>query len=149
VGRNRRSTGGTVGLIVVVGIVLVGWVASGNGPDGPTGNADLYAVPDVDATPLPGDEPPRPARPRPGTVRVDSFRVEAPGRLVLTYTAACLHRTDLVESDVAVTVTLRVDRSTSCVSAAVGTVRVTLDVPLGDRSVLDGSLPRPSQVPRG
>jgi hypothetical protein len=153
------TTSGVAAILVVLTFVVVWWLLSGNGPQGPDGNADRYAVPEEDATAPAGDgeagrdsgaDDGTGAPARSGRVGVESFVALDGRRIALNYStglAACVGELDtprVVESDVSVTVTLTLvppaDPPEVCAQVAEPhTVVVGLDVPLGDRSVLDGS----------
>jgi hypothetical protein len=131
-GRRGAVSSGAAAVAVVLVTVLVWWLLSGNGPEGPPGNADRLGVAD-EATGPPeptgaGSAPSRgAAEPTPGdedtsepdsratddrSVRIDSYVLEAPDRLALNYTTgvpACSGRLDtptVVEDPGGVTITL-------------------------------------------
>lgn len=145
----RRVTSGGAAFAAVLAAVLVWWLFSGNGPQGPDGNAQRLAVAE-DPVPGSGGEPLPDGPADPDAVRIDRLELLDEGRrLQLTYLAGparCagpLETPRVVESDVAVTVTLTLERPAEpqegCDDAEQPrSVRVDLDAPLGDRSVLDG-----------
>ncbi len=131
-GRRGAVSSGAAAFAVVLVTVLVWWLLSGNGPEGPPGNADRLGVAD-DATPPDGDAagggtaPSRGAAEEPGgsgtpgtepgraderSVRIDGYVLEAPDRLALNYTTgvpACSGKLDtptVVEDPGGVTISL-------------------------------------------
>lgn len=161
--RSRRGSG-LAAVAVVFVAVLMWWLFSGNGPQGPRGNDERYAVPDVDVSPpvatdgsTPG--PTEPTLTDPNGVRVESYVLEGDTRLVLNYAtgpAACsgaLSTPRVLESDASVIVTLSLDPpdSPADVCAAVmvpRSVAVTIGSPLAGRAVLDGGFNPPVRVER-
>ncbi len=153
--------GGPSGLgaiAVVFAAVLIWWWFGGNGPMTPTMNSERLAVPDVDASASGTTSPARAQAREPGTVPIRSYELRAPNRLAVTYTTGTpqcvgsLDTPEVVENDASVTITLHLDLGQRPEGACrqisrVERVPVDLDVPLGDRSVLDGSLPRAQRVP--
>jgi hypothetical protein len=146
---------------VVLVAVVVWWLFSGNGPNAPQGNGVRLAVPTASATPVASGVPVEPTPVNERAVRIDSFVLE-PGadgdRLALNYMIGVpecygtLERPVVIESDVSVVVTLTRELPASpaeaCIEVALQqTVRVALAGPLGDRSVLDGSVTRRVRVP--
>lgn len=154
----RGGVGSGVAAIVVVLVMVVGWwIGSGNGFSGPDGNDARYAVPDADATGRATTTSPSPATEN--GVRIDGFVKESDTLLALTYTSGlpecygALDTPQVLETDGAVTVTLTLvppdEPPAACPDIArISTVRVDLDSPLGDRSLLDGSLAQPARVPQ-
>lgn len=144
----RRSTGlGAIALVLVA--VVLWWVFSGNGPQGPQGNDVRLAGPDVDATSEAGSPTPADPPDAPRAFRIESYAAQGTA-LLLRYLAGgsgcpgSLGTPRLLETDAAVTVTLPIvppDASPArCDDPSRSeTVQVTLGSPLGDRSVLDGS----------
>ena len=151
--RRRAGVGsGGVALGAVVAMVLLWWVTSGNAFQGPEGSDDRYAVPDVEV-PAPGTRSTTsgPEMSNQNGLRIEGYAPEEAGtRLVLSYVAGAEECTgsidtpEVLETDGAVTVTLSLvppeKPAVPCPGRAEpGTVRVDLDTPLGDRSLLDGS----------
>jgi hypothetical protein len=147
---------------VVLVVVLVWWLLSGNGPQGPAGSDSRFAVPDSDVTGGPAAPEP-PALSNENGVRIDGFVRERGSRIALNYTTGVpecygtLDTPEVLETSAAVTVTLTLrppeqPSDDPCPDLAmVDTVRVDLGSALGDRSVLDGSFAQPvrvSEVPR-
>ncbi|WP_148575041.1 hypothetical protein [Nocardioides caldifontis] len=160
---------GAAAFAVVLVTVLVWWLLSGNGPQGPDGSADQLGVADDATAPQEpsggGSAPSKGADEQPSPdedgsveepqrsdrgVRIDGYVLEAPDRLALNYTTgvpACHGRLDtpsVVEDAGGVTITLSTvppaEPADTCIEIAVRkTVRVTLESPLGGRGVLDGS----------
>ena len=144
-GRGRVTSG--AGAFALVLLAVVGWwLFSGNGPQGPSGNDQRYAVPDVDVTAT-GDptSPPQPTAP--GAIAIDSYVVRDELRIAVNYRvgAACadaLETPRVIENDVTVTVTLSADVADGrpCGTPVERqTLAVLLDSPLDGRAVLDGS----------
>ncbi len=154
----RRSTAptGIAAFGVVLVVVLVWWLLSGNGPQGPAGNDSRLAVPDSEVTGSTATDPP--AMSNENGVRIDGFVREGGARIALNYTSGVpecygmLDTPEVLETSAAVTVTLTLrppDQPSDdpCPDLAMlGTVRVDLGSALGDRSVLDGSFTQPVQV---
>ena len=151
----RRVSSGAAAIVVLLAMCLGWWLFSGNGPSGPPGNAQLYAVPDE--TPS-GSTAPSVAPPE-GAVEIDGFVPEEGNHVALNYTTGarrCVGRLDtpqVLETDAAVTVSLMLVPPTSpppprrCGEVVeLHTVRVDLDAPLEGRSLLDGSRPQPVRV---
>ena len=143
--RSRVTSG--AGAFALVLLAVVGWwLFSGNGPQGPRGNDQRYAVPDVDVSGS-GAPSPTPEALPPGAILIDSYVVRDELRLAVNYRAdaACadaLETPRVIENDVSVTITLSADLSqtTSCDAPVERhTLAVLLDSPLDGRSVLDGS----------
>ena len=162
---HRRRGGVPTGLwavAAVIATVLLWWLLSGNGPQGPAGNDSRYAVPDVDASAGPGDggsgSGDAPDLANENGVRIDTFVRDDGGRIALNYVTgvpACygtLDTPEVLETAAAVTVTLTLrppeqPSDEACPDLAMlRTVRVDLDAELGDRSVLDGSFAQPVRV---
>ena len=137
------------------------WLFSGNGPGGPPGNAQRYAVPDAEATGPAGTAaaPTTPPARVPGTVPIDAYALVERDLVEIDYRSRpvrCVGRLDtpaVVETDAAVTVTLtHVRPSTPAPRRCRGLVpqehyvRVDLDAPLEGRSLLDGSGTQPVRV---
>lgn len=145
-GRGNRPSG-LAALGVVLAAVLGWWVFSGNGPQGPSGNDARYAVPDVDATAAASGVPSSTPEPAPGTVPIESYVARDELRITVNYLSApgctgALGTPQVIESDVAVTITLPVDGEdgTPCADPSEQrTLAVLLDSPLDGRAVLDGS----------
>lgn len=143
---SRRPTG-LLSIAAVIGFVLVWWLFSGNGPQGPGGNDPVLLAPDVDAE---GDGSAAPSAvpiALANGLRLEGYAAQ-PGDLlevVLTVPAGTcpeLERPRVSESDVAVTVTVTHSTDLECeplTRARAATVPVRLDTPLGERSVLDGA----------
>ena len=143
-----------MGAVVVV--VLVWWLLSGNGPRNPQGNGGRLAVPDSDVTGEVPSDPPELSNEN--GVRIDGFVREGGTRVALNYTTGVpecygtLTTPEVLETSAAVTVTLTLrppeqPPDEPCPELAMlGTVRVELGSPLGDRSVLDGSFAQPVRV---
>jgi hypothetical protein len=142
---------------VVVIAVFVWWWFGGNGPMTPMTNSERLAPSDSPGSLSPA-EPAGPQQPLPDTVQVNGFALDAPTRLRLRYTVGTpecvgtLETPEVVENDASVTVTLHLNAADKppgpCQEIAlVEEVSVDLDVPLGDRSVLDGSLPHAQRIP--
>jgi hypothetical protein len=163
----RRAPAGLAAIGVVLVMVLIWWLLSGNGPQGPAGNDSRYAVPDVDVTGDPAGDPAggstgaadaEPAPSRENGVRIDGFvRGEGSG-IALNYTTGVpecygtLDTPEVLETSAAVTVTLTLrppepQPDAPCPDLAMlRTVRVQLGAALGDRSVLDGYYAQPVRV---
>lgn len=148
--RPRRSSG-VLAMLAVIGVVLIWWLFSGNGPQGPSGNDPGLLAPDVDAS---GDTSPS-AVPLAGAnaLRLTSYVEQAEGlQLRLTVPAGeCpeLLTPRVIESDVAVTVTVLHAENDGCQVAGrdlPATLTVALDSPLADRAVLDGALVQRTRV---
>ena len=154
----RRSTAptGIAAISAVVMVVLIWWLLSGNGPQGPAGNDSRLAVPDTEVTGDVSSDPP--ALSNENGVRIDGFVREGGSRIALNYTTGVpecygtLDTPEVLETSAAVTVTLTLrppeePSDDPCPDLAMlGTVRVDLGSPLGDRSVLDGSFAQPVRV---
>jgi hypothetical protein len=137
-------------LALVLGAVAVWWLFSGNGPQGPAGNASRYGAPDDLVTPSaptvgPSASPTSGPRAR-DRVRIESYVVRDPLHVALNYRSAtgCLLDTPRVlETDAAVTVTLVASpdgRQGACRRGVEGhTLLLRLDSPLDGRAILDGS----------
>jgi hypothetical protein len=141
---------------VVIVVVLIWWLLSGKGPKNPQGNGGRLAVPESEVTgEVPSDPP---ALSNENGVRIDGFVREDGTRIALNYTTGApecdgtLTTPEVLETSAAVTVTLTLrppeqSSDNPCPDLAmVGTVRVELGSPLGDRSVLDGSFAPPVRV---
>ncbi len=152
-GRGKSgSASGLAAFAVVLVVVLLWWLLSGNGPQGPAGNDSRFAVRDGEATGDGSIAPP--AMTNQNGVRIDSFVLEATDRIALNYTTGApectgaLDTPEVLETDAAVTVTLTLrppepPPDGPCPELAkLATVRVDLDAALADRSVLDGSFAR-------
>ncbi len=151
--RTRRPTG-LLAMVAVIGFVLMWWLFSGNGPQGPDGNDPVLAVPDVDAS---GDadssDGPVPVALSNG-LRLTSYAVVDGDRLELEVdvprgTCPDLRSPRLVESEVSVTVTVTHATEPGCAPTArdlTDTVSVRLDSPLDGRAVLDGALTQQVRV---
>jgi hypothetical protein len=148
--RKGAVSSGVASFAVVLVTVLVWWLLSGNGPEGPPGNADRLGGSDDATGAVPPEQPQDTQGADDRTVRIDSYVLEAPDRLALNYTTgvpACAGRLgtpSVVEDAGGVTITLstvpppRPDKV--CIDLAVRkTVRVSLGSPLDGRGVLDGS----------
>lgn len=156
--RARRSSG-LGALVMVLLAVFLWWWFGGNGPMTPTTNSERLAPSDSATVGSASDTSPyRPQQPLPDTVQADGFTLEAPTRLRVRYTVGApecvgtLETPEVVENDASVTVTLHLDAhdkpSGACREIAlVQEVVVDLDVPLGGRSVLDGSFPLAQRIP--
>ncbi len=151
--RAGRPTG-LLAMAAVIGFVLVWWLFSGNGPQGPDGNDPVLAVPDVDASGDAGSsDGPVPVALSNG-LRLTSYVVSEGDRLTLEVavprgTCPDLLSPRLVESEVSVTVTATHATEPDCSPAArdlSGTVSVRLDSPLDGRAVLDGALTQQVRV---
>jgi hypothetical protein len=154
--RRGRTPAGLAAIGVVLVFVLVWWLLSGNGPQGPAGNDSRYAVPDVDVTGDPTGGEPAPSRE--DGVRIDGFVREDGSGIALNYTTGVpecygtLDTPQVLETSAAVTVTLTLrppeqPAQEPCPDLAMlRTVRVQLGAPLGDRSVLDGYYAQPVRV---
>jgi hypothetical protein len=152
----RRTPAGLAAIGVVLVTVLVWWLLSGNGPQGPAGNDSRFGVPDADVTGAPASGEPEPSRAN--GVRIDGFVREEGARIALNYTSGVpecygtLDTPEVLETAAAVTVTLTLrppeqPAQEPCPDLAMlSTVRVELESPLGDRSVLDGSFAQPVRV---
>ncbi len=143
-----RGSSGLLAIVAVIAFVLVWWLLSGNGPQGPDGNDPVLAVPDVDASGEPGaTDSPVPVALANG-LRLTSYAVSDGDRLTLEVEVprgSCpeVVAPRLVESEVSVTVTVTHSTEPGCRPAARAlsdTVMVRLDSPLGERAVLDGAL---------
>lgn len=145
--RPRRSSG-LLAIVAVIAFVLMWWLLSGNGPQGPDGNDPVLAVPDVDASGEPGaGTTPVPVALSAG-LRVTSYDVRDGDELTVEVevprgTCPEVLAPRLVESEVSVTVTVTHSTEPGCrptARALTDTVMVRLDSPLGERAVLDGAL---------
>lgn len=153
-----RVSGGLLAVPVVLGVVLIWWLFSGNGPQGPEGNDPRLLIPEGSATGAPLD--PAVSGPLPVAVsnglRIDGFTEESGGgALALNYTVpvdgctGTLRAPRVVESEAAVTVTLTHEGDGgTCQEPGPHTARVQLTGPVGDRSVVDGALTRRVVVER-
>lgn len=140
-------------LALVLGAVVVWWLFSGNGPQGPPGSASRYAAPEhlvTPATPT-GDLSPTPTTPN--GVRIDSYVVRDPVHVVLNYrsTGGCrLGTPRVLETDAAVTITLVGSPHDGRGACPQGferhSVPLRLDSPLDGRAILDGSTAPQVQV---
>lgn len=150
--RKGRPTG-LLAMVAVIGFVLVWWLFSGNGPQGPDGNDPILAVPDVDAS---GDadssDGPVPVALSNG-LRLTSYVVVDGDRLevdVAVPRGTCPDLSPrLVESEVSVIVTVTHATEPGCTPTArdlTDTVSVRLDSPLDGRAVLDGALAQQVRV---
>lgn len=141
-------------MAAVIAFVLMWWLFSGNGPQGPEGNDPVLLAPDVDAS---GD-PDAASSPVPvaleNGLRLRAYaeqpgdRIEL-GLMIPAGTCPDLLTPRVVESEVAVTVTLTHSTDPDCTPLAAPeqeTVSVLLEGPLGDRSVLDGALAQQVRV---
>ncbi|QIK66041.1 hypothetical protein G7072_06540 [Nocardioides sp. HDW12B] len=151
--RKGRPTG-LLAMAAVIAFVLLWWLFSGNGPQGPDGNDPVLAVPDVDASADAGSsEGPVPVALSNG-LRLTSYVVTDGDRLDLDVavprgTCADLLSPRLVESEVSVTVTVTHSTEPDCSPTArdlTDTVSVRLDSPLDGRAVLDGALAQQVRV---
>ncbi len=145
--RPRRSSG-LLSIAAVIAFVLVWWLLSGNGPQGPEGNDPELLVPDVDASGQAGaSDTPVPVTLSDG-LRLTSYVVRDGDLLTLAVevprgTCPEVLAPRLVESEVSVTVTATHSTEPGCrptARALSDTVTVRLDSPLGERAVLDGAL---------
>ena len=140
-------TSGAAAMALVLVSVFGWWLFSGNGPQGPGGNDPRYAVPDVEVTATEPAAAPTPTQPaRPGAISIDSYVVEDDLRIAVNYRvdsgcSGALKTPRIIESDVAVTITLSADVTGSPCGAPAErhTLAVLLDSPLAGRAVLDGS----------
>ncbi len=136
---------GLAGFGVLVAMMLVWWLFSGNGPSGPPGSASQMTQPST-APVSPGATP---TALQTVPLGLPLVRWSQQGTtLRLTYRRGaddCFGALDtprVTESDVAVTITLLRDPAEGaarCPFTTTDTVSVDLDGPVGDRSVLDGS----------
>ena len=141
----KGSSSGLLAMVAVIAFVLMWWLFSGNGPQGPDGNDPVLAVPDVDASGE-ASSGPVPVALSDG-LRLLSFTEDADDRLTLEVevpagTCSEVSTPRLVESEVAVTVTATHSTEPGCQPAprtVAETVSVRLDSPLGERAVLDGA----------
>lgn len=154
-------------VLVVVGVVVVGLgaVIQASGPDDPDaaggagpgdegpGAAQSGSSGQTDSGVAPRSQSPRPDRPL--ALRIQSYALAAPDRLRVRYTAGvpeCYGAFDhaaVEEKDTVVEVTLVLrpvkasDHARCPEIAMVREVTVSLDQPLGDRRLLDGSTGKP------
>lgn len=154
----KRPVGsGVTGFGVILLVVLVWYVGSGNAGDGPSGNDVRLAVPDSEATPGPGDSTGPPQVTDERNVPLEGYKLLDGTRLELTYLAGpadCfgeLATPRVLESDGSVIVSLRREPPTTtadgdCTVDLSRTLTVTLGAPLGGRGVLDGAYAPPVRV---
>lgn len=156
----KRPVGsGVIGFGVILLVVLVWYVGSGNAGDGPSGNDVRLAVPDSEATPGPGDSTGLPEVTDERNVPLEGYELLDGTRVQLTYFAGpadCfgeLATPRVLESDGSVIVSLRREPPATptaadgdCTADLPRTLTVALGAPLGGRGVLDGAYAPPVRV---
>ena len=147
----RRRGSGLTAIVVVIGAVLVWWLFSGNGPQGPPGNDPRLLIPEGEASARPGAAAPADPTAAPDTVRIVGYVLETPDKVLVRWTSGperCgeVGTPRVLESDVSVIVTLPLTPGACPATPETHTVRVGLESDLGDRALLDGSVTPPVRV---
>lgn len=141
-------------MVVVIGAVLVWWLASGNGPQGPPGNDPRLLIPAGEASGSPGAPTPSGPEAAADTVRIVDYALEGSDKVLLRWTSGpevCgeVGTPRVLESDASVIVTLPLEPGPCPDVAETHTVRMSLDTALDGRALLDGSTSPPVRVTPG